>query len=777
MGGLPGDVLFHLDPLWASSDIDFIGIDNYMPVSDWRSTDGHTDAYLGSVYDPDYLEANIEGGEGYDWYYHSSQAREAQIRTEIVDQAHGEDWVWRYKDIRGWWQSEHHNRQNGVRQEASTDWVPASKPIRFTEFGCAAIDKGTNQPNKFLDPKSSESGLPHFSSGERDELIQRQYFKAMLKHWKDSFNNPISAIYNGSMIDMDHAYAWAWDARPYPAFPTNSDLWSDAGNYATGHWLNGRSSSRSLSSVLVESCKASGVTSVDADHAYGIVRGYLSDKGDTARSELQPLLLAYGVDAFEGEGKIIFKSRSASTELSISSDALVAREVHGDLEHVRSAEMEEAGRIRIGFIEADGEFANVWEDASLAGDKADVVSVSEFPLVLTRSEGRLIAERWLAESKVARDRVSFSVPQSCTNAKVGRVVELADGSKFRIDRMESAESKEIEAVRVDPKAYSLARIEEDPPTSTAFLAPLPVYPVFLDIPLIDGSEDPYSPHVAVTAKPWPGKVGVFKANATGTFDLNQSVSERASIGQTENALFSAPNGIVDRGSDLQVRMASGTLDSASWASVLSGANRVAIGSGSPDAWEIFQFEEAELIGTNTYLLRNRLRGQFGTGSIVPNEWPVGSMIVLLDDAVNQLLLVPSDRELSQTLRTGPLGRPLDDTSFVETDAAFSGVGLRPYSPCHVKKVGHKFTWTRRTRVGGDNWSTSSVPLGEETEAYRVRVRLGGAIVREEEVSATEWTYSPVAKMEDGVETNYELEIAQLSAEFGAGGAVYFAVSE
>ena len=153
------------------------------------------------------------------------------------------------------------------------------------------------------------------------------------------------------------------------------------------------------------------------------------------------------------------------------------------------------------------------------------------------------------------------------------------------------------------------------------------------------------------------------------------------------------------------------------------------------------------------------------------------MIVLLDDAVNQLLLVPSDRELSQTLRTGPLGRPLDDTSFVETDAAFSGVGLRPYSPCHVKKVGHKFTWTRRTRVGGDNWSTSSVPLGEETEAYRVRVRLGGAIVREEEVSATEWTYSPVAKMEDGVETNYELEIAQLSAEFGAGGAVYFAVSE
>ena len=27
------------------------------------------------------------------------------------------------------------------------------KPIRFTEIGCAAVDKGTNEPNKFFDPK------------------------------------------------------------------------------------------------------------------------------------------------------------------------------------------------------------------------------------------------------------------------------------------------------------------------------------------------------------------------------------------------------------------------------------------------------------------------------------------------------------------------------------------------------------------------------------------------------------------------------------------------
>jgi hypothetical protein len=39
-----GDVFFHLDPLWSDANIDFIGIDNYMPLSDWRDGFDHADA-------------------------------------------------------------------------------------------------------------------------------------------------------------------------------------------------------------------------------------------------------------------------------------------------------------------------------------------------------------------------------------------------------------------------------------------------------------------------------------------------------------------------------------------------------------------------------------------------------------------------------------------------------------------------------------------------------------------------------------------------------------
>ncbi len=68
-----GDVFFHLDQLWASDDIAFIGIDNYMPLTDWRDGRTHHDFLDGhqSIGDLDYLKGRIAGGEGYDWFYAS----------------------------------------------------------------------------------------------------------------------------------------------------------------------------------------------------------------------------------------------------------------------------------------------------------------------------------------------------------------------------------------------------------------------------------------------------------------------------------------------------------------------------------------------------------------------------------------------------------------------------------------------------------------------------------------------------------------------------------
>lgn len=127
--------------------------------------------------------ATVEGGEYFDWYYAGDADRDAQIRTPITDGVYGKPWVHRAKDVRNWWLNQHFNRLGGVQSGSATSWVPQSKPVWLTEFGVSSVDKGTNQPNVFYDPKSSESALPYYSRGNRDDLIQRRGIEALLKYW------------------------------------------------------------------------------------------------------------------------------------------------------------------------------------------------------------------------------------------------------------------------------------------------------------------------------------------------------------------------------------------------------------------------------------------------------------------------------------------------------------------------------------------------------------------------------------------------------------------
>ncbi len=242
-----GDVHFHLDPLWASDDIDAVAIDNYMPLADWRDGSDHLDA---ATWDNGrsaaYFRANVAAGEGFDWYYASDADRDDQTRSAITDGAYGKPWVFRYKDLKSWWANQHYHRPGGVEAASPTDWVPESKPFWFTELGCPAVDKGANQPNVFPDPKSSASAIPYYSTGARDDLVQRRFLEAALTFFDPDDSdyvidsNPISSVYGGRMVKQGMTHLWTWDARPYPAFPYLSDVWSDGDNWTKGHWLTGR---------------------------------------------------------------------------------------------------------------------------------------------------------------------------------------------------------------------------------------------------------------------------------------------------------------------------------------------------------------------------------------------------------------------------------------------------------------------------------------------------------------------------------------------------------
>ena len=772
-----GDVYFHLDPLWADANVDFIGIDNYMPVSDWRDGSDHADASWGSIYNTEYLKSNIAGGEGFDWYYSNINHRNAQIRTPIVDGAYGEDWIFRYKDLRSWWSQPHHERIGGVRAPTPTAWVPESKPIWFTEFGCAAVDKGTNEPNKFIDEKSSESALPRYSDGRRDELIQMQYLRAMFEFWGEAANNPSSSLYAGPMVDMSRSHVWAWDTRPFPWFPNAGGLWSDAPNYYRGHWLNGRTSARALADVVAEICARSGAGAVDVSALYGLVRGYSVAAVDSARAALQPLLLAYGAEAVERDGVLAFHNRTGAAKARLD-EASVAFHADQDVpvERVRAPKAEVAGRLRLGFVDADGDYELRTEDAVFPDDSADIVSASELSLLLTRAEGRAVSERWLAESRVARDAVRFALPPSKLDLGAGDVIALDEGGRdvrYRIDRVAQGAAQVIEAVRVEPEQYVASDAADEPGEVRPFAPPTPVFPLFLDLPLLRGDERPHAPHLAVTADPWPGAAAVYSSASDSGYALNTLVSAPAVLGLTQTVLLPAAPALPDRGPALRVALSSGALSSAGFDGMLNGANVAAIGDGTPGNWEVFQFADAVLVSPGVYDLSLRLRGQAGTDHLAAQTWPAGSYFVLLDGSVVQIALAEADRGLARHYRIGPATRALDDPSYGHQLVAFDGIGLRPLSPVHLRAsvlaTGDvAVNWVRRTRIDGDSWASLDVPLGEDSETYEIRVVKGGAVVRQENASVPAWTYSSAAQAADGVTSPYAIEVAQVSTRFGPG---------
>ena len=316
-----GDVLFNLDPLWSSGSIDAVGIDNYMPTSDWRSSGDPTFPDVYSAHDRDYQKQNIASGEGYDWYYKSPEDREAGVRTEITDGA-GEPWIYRYKDLVSWWSNPHHERHGGIRQAYSTAWIPASKPIIFTELGCPAIDAGSNQPNVFYDPKSDQSAIPYFSSGERDDLIQRRFLEAHYEYWSELKNNPQSQIYNGQMVDLARITLWAWDARPFPWFPIDRDSWSDGENWHFGHWLTGRLGSCSLED-LVGKISDDYQLAAPKVRLNGILDGYLVPDVVSARQALEPLVGLFDIKVLEEIGGLTFQDDVYAPRLTVAREDII----------------------------------------------------------------------------------------------------------------------------------------------------------------------------------------------------------------------------------------------------------------------------------------------------------------------------------------------------------------------------------------------------------------------------------------------------------------------
>lgn len=758
-----GHAVFHLDPLWADPNIDFVGVDWYPPVTDWREGEAQLDAAAGFLgpHDPAYLRAGLTGGEAFDWYYASQAARDAQVRTPITDGAHGEAWMFRAKDLKSWWSNPHYDRPAGVRSSTPTAWVPKSKPIRLTEFGCPAVDKGSNAPNLFVDPKSSESFLPPYSTGERDDFGQRRYLEAVLTWLAEPAANPVSSVYGGPMVEA--ASAWCWDARPFPDFPARSDVWGDGGNWTLGHWLTGRAGIAPLPELIQALGARAGVT-IDPGEAGGAVGGYVVDRPMRLRDALSPLTEAFALDPVERGDHVKMLSRSGRAVAALAPGDLALPD-DGPTETQTRVLEPAAEALRLRFIDAARDYQVgalvVRREAGQGSRDADA------PIVLAASEAEAVARRMLAADEAARRaRIVRLSPSAALRFEAGDRLAL-DGATWRAQRLDLDERPRVTLVPVLAGFGVGGGVDWTPAPPRDPAAPPVLY--VLDLPSDGVLADEARPLVAAAGEPWR-PLDVHAGAGVETLKVRARLAAPATLGQTLSDLPPASPHRLSRTS-LTVRMEGDSLASAPLAAVLAGDNVLAVRAPSGD-WEVIAFQVAELVAPDTWTLSGLLRGQ-RDGAASEAVIPAGAPVVRLDEAVVPMAVAAFERGTPLVVRAAPAGGPPAGAAMTEVSTVWTGRALRPLAPAHLRKrlVGGdlRLTWIRRARVGGDVWA-GEVPLGEGFERYRVRVLDGAAVLREAEVETPAFVYTTAMRAADAPSAAARVEVAQGGALYGWGAA-------
>jgi hypothetical protein len=776
------DVFFHLDPLWASPSVGFIGIDNYMPLSDWRDGSQHRDilAGHGSIHDADYLKSNIAGGEGFDWFYRSEADRAAQVRTPITDGAHGKPWVFRVKDLSGFWSNQHFDRPGGVERATPTAFVPRSKPIWFTEAGCAAVDKAANAPNAFVDAKSAENLLPYFSNGGRDDLIQNRYVTVLSEYWcAAGSHNPVSPIYGGPMVDGGRIFFWAWDARPFPQFPARADVWSDAVNYGRGHWLNGRIGALTLGRLIAEICEGYGLEAVDTGRVEGLVSGFQVERVMAAREALEAIMTAYGVDAVESGGRLRFFMRNRAAVTAAAAGELVETGADQPLYALtRAQETDLPASVKLAYLEAALDYRVAAVEARQAGGSSRRDALIELPAAVSQADALKRAEITLQESWAAREAAELALPPSFLALEPGDAIrlELEQGAvTIRIEEIADGAFRKVRGRSFEASVFTPADApQRGESTAAAVLYGKPSAQI-MDLPLASDGAVAHAPWIAATAKPWPGALAVNRRTGSSAFSFNRLIETRATMGVLMAGVAAGPLNRFDRGTTIDVQLTTGDLFSVSEEELLQGGNAAAIGS-METGWEIIQFARAELVAARRYRLSMLLRGRSGSEPEMAALRPQGQRFVLLDEAVVQPQLSLAQGALQQEWRIGPAQYDL-----ARGQAALSHrgrrLGLRPLSPCQLRaaRAGGDvtFSWTRRSRFDSDEWEEGDVPLGEESEAYQLEILSGATLKRRVSLNTPRYLY-PAAQIaaDFGQDPRaFSLRIQQISTSYGPGAAI------
>jgi len=677
---------YHMDPLWASQDLDVIGIDAYFPLSNSRN----------SIYDINAIKQGWESGEGYNFYYEDEERTVAKPL----------DSPYAWKNLRWWWENKHVNPDG-----STTEWVPKSKKIWFTEYGFPSVECCTIEPNVFYDPCATVANYPRYSQGIVDFKAQTTAIIATELQWQ-----------NSDMIE--NKFLWCWDARPYPYWPDLSRIWSDGGSWQKGHWVQGKISHSTLAGVLEELAAKAGICKdmASCSITHESMAGLILDSQTSIKNIITILQKAYQFDTVEKNGKIYFCHSSMLNAIDVSYQDLAKVDNTPTISISRTQEAEMPCKVDVNYMDINKNYRISNRHAQHINTMSKEVICLDLPLALDQAGARLIAENCIHNFWSSRNRYSFFLPPKYLDLTPGDIINISYRNQIHCVKAISVKIGKNNLVKVEGIAYKEFRrsldtsnlltqaVSEFVPVSETEL-------VILDIPYLPkfNLDESYVLMGAIAkTENWTGAT-VFTSGISGS--AYEEFTYLDSLATSGFAITKLPNhnpALIDYDSKVIINLQHGELCSVSPYNISCGANLCLIGD------ELLQFQNAKLIGENQYEISTLYRGLYSTSDKLDTH-SEGDLFVLIDDALKKVT-IPSNSPKHMYIKSVTNSLTLGSSTEIEFN--YQRNCLRNFAPVGISLSGNQLSWIRQNRIHINLLDYTDIPLEERQEQYLIKLISG-----------------------------------------------------
>jgi hypothetical protein len=514
--------------------------------------------------------------------------------------------------------------------------------------------------------------------------------------------------------------------------------------------------SEDLADVVSAECIRSGLTAgeIDVTDLVGTeVRGFKCE--GTAADAIGQLMGAFYFYCLPGR-KLVFRMLDAASIATIQAADTgagvdQASEVFAGL--MRGNDLELPAQVSLTAPNPSADYDPATATSDRIVTVANRIEQAQLAVVFTPAELKGRANANVLDARVAAHTASLSVDDTFAAYEPGDVITHVDeeGNGYITRWVKESYSqgvKQIDLRLFDRSVLTLTGTMSDTytPALTVTAPAVPVLYLF-DSPILRDADDGHGIYATVTASgDWEG-AELFLSRDDVTYESVGTFANRGVVG-TATELGDFTGWTWDTANSMTVTLDADTdgLTASTKAAVEADAYLNVALVGEHERWEAIRFANASLLGADTYLLSDFLRGQFGTEHANAEHEAGDTFVLMRTTGIIRVPLVSGDVGNTLYLKAVPPGVALSSVTAVQIE--YTAESLKPYAPvdlqAEVESGSTVVSWNRRSRFASSPFGLAP-PLGEASESYDVELYDGVTLEVSETVTEPEWEVQALAE--------------------------------